>query len=187
MLISILIFSSSLSAATGSLLSQCYDEKSGEACLKLSSVLARANTETAATRSKLARKRACSLGERSACGPAPATSPKSLAPLKEAANDKMTLKRSEVETEISKLPSLLQDARLEARDHGFEFTQIEAKSAYERLGFRKGDILLEINGHVLEDSTQAMELFILLRSESNFKVKLKRLSKVIERRYEIRD
>jgi hypothetical protein len=45
--------------------------------------------------------------------------------------------------------------------------------------------LLEINGNILENQAQAMELFVLLRSETDFSVKLKRAGKVIEREYEI--
>jgi hypothetical protein len=157
------------------LLSECYDGNSGKACLQLAKNLAASSDHE---RAKLARRRACSLGETSACAAAPSPA---------ETNETMVIQRAEVEGQLSNLPELLEGARLEARSKGFEFVQIESQSAYAKLGFRLGDILLEINGHQLESAAQAMELFVLLRSETDFKVKLKRKTQLIERRYTIKE
>jgi S1-C subfamily serine protease len=169
------------------LLSECYDGNMGSACLQLSEKLNNGKSATDRERAKLARHRACTLGEVKACTAGEAPAAAKPATEKADTSETMKIKRANVEGELANLPALLQGARLEGRKQGFEFVQLEPGTAYEKLGFRIGDILLEINGHALESSSQAMELFVLLRSESDFKVKLKRDGKVIERKYEIKD
>jgi hypothetical protein len=185
------LFISALTFATSAgdskkLLSECYDGNSGKACLQLAERLSTGKTPSDQERAKLARHRACTLGESSMCVSGSAPAPGKISE-KPDTNETMNIKRAQVEGELANLPALLQGARLEGRKQGFEFVQVEPGSAYETLGFRIGDILLEINGHVLESSSQAMELFVLLRSETDFKIKLKRAGKVIERKYEIKD
>jgi hypothetical protein len=159
------------------LMIDCYDGNVAHACVQLADRLAVGTTATDHDRAILARHRACVLGDQPSCmaNAKPGTS--------HEAGEILRVKRAEIDAELSDLPNLLQSARLEGRDKGFEFVHIDPKSAYEYLGFKIGDILLEINGHELLTSTQAMELFVLLRSETDFKVKLKRDGKILERAY----
>jgi len=163
------------------LMTDCYDGNVARACVQLADRLAAGNTATDHDRAILAQHRACALGDQASCMATvkPGTS--------REAGEIMRVKRAEVEAELSDLPNLLQSARLEGRDKGFEFVHIDPKSAYEYLGFKMGDVLLEINGHELRTSTQSMELFVLLRSETNFKVKFKRNGQIIERGYLVVD
>lgn len=168
-------------------LSECYDGNSGKACLQLAESLARKASASDRERAQLARRRACTLGEPLACTASPAATAPSTAAAPAETNETMAIKRTDVESQLSNLPQLLEGARLEARSQGFEFVQIESQSAYAKLGFRLNDILLEINGHQLKNAAQAMELFVLLRSETDFTVKLKRNGKLIERKYTIKE
>jgi hypothetical protein len=163
------------------LMTDCYDGNIANACVQLADKLAAGPTATDHDRAVLAKHRACVLGDQPSC-----MATAKLGSSHEA-SEIMRVKRAEINSELSDLPGLLQSARLEGRDKGFEFVHIDPKSAYEYLGFKIGDVLLEINGHELRTSTQAMELFVLLRSETDFKVKLKRDGQIVDRGYLVVD
>lgn len=182
-------------AWAGSLNSDCYDKNLGKACFELSQKLLSGKTPSDRTRGDLARQKACKLGVSAACAPAAGKESSvskgdglgTKAAVVPASSETIKLKRSDVEKDLENLPALLQDASMEARNPGYEFTQIEPKSVYDKIGFKVGDILLEINGHVVESSLEAMNLFVLLRDEKNFEVKIKRAGKISVRKYQVTD
>lgn len=170
-------------AFAASLNSQCYDGNSCKACFELSQTLK-------GPRAALAKDKACKLGYSAACTPGPKVEIKKteskIATIEaKPSSDSMKLKRVEVDRHLENLPALLQDAAMEERNPGFEFVQIEPKSVYETLGFKVGDILLEINGHAVESAIDASQMFVLMRDEKIFNVKFKRGGKTTARKYEI--
>jgi hypothetical protein len=184
-----------------SLSGECYDNNSAKACYELSQKLSKGSASDK-QRAEVARLKACKLGMSMACvvgitketktGSGPfgkSATPKPEATLEAArmGSDSMAIKRSEAEKHLENLPALLQDAAMEERKDGYEFTQIESKSVYETLGFKVGDTLMEINGHRVESPMDAMNLFVLLRDENNFSVKTKRAGKISVRKYTVTD
>jgi type II secretory pathway component PulC len=177
-----------------SLSGDCYDKNSAKACLALAEQLSKSKLEQDHQRAEVARARACKLGLKPACEN---TATKESAQKKSSderkmpglsvssQNTNMTLYRAEIDEKLQNLPGLLQDARMEPQKQGFQFSQIETGSIYESLGFKVGDILLEINGHKVESAVDASNLFVLLREEKAFDVKLSRKGKVITQHYKI--
>ncbi|MBX3021777.1 MAG: hypothetical protein KF799_08890 [Bdellovibrionales bacterium] len=98
------------------------------------------------------------------------------------------LKRAVVEDRLENLPSVLMEARLESRlPAGYEFTDIDKGSIYDVLGFKVGDILMEINGEKVDSSLKAAQLIVALKTETRFNVKIKRGTKVSSLAYRIED
>jgi hypothetical protein len=164
---------------TKQLAAQCYDENSAPACQKLGETLAKSKAASDRARGELAARRACTLSGNTAC-PALVMKPELQGPLH--------LKRAAVNDKISNLAAVLQDARLEEKlPDGFEFTQIEPKSIYETLGFKEKDILMEVNKHRIDSAAKATELFLALKNETDFAVRIKRKGQPITLTYHIED
>ncbi|MBF0351185.1 MAG: PDZ domain-containing protein [SAR324 cluster bacterium] len=99
--------------------------------------------------------------------PPPIASGESAAP-----DDEQTVfhfKREWVDEQLANFDSLLRDARVvpTTKDSKtlFMFKFIKPKSLYETLGLKKGDVILEINGHSIDNISKALSLLEVLRSE----------------------
>jgi general secretion pathway protein C len=107
----------------------------------------------------------------------------------------MKFKRTEVEQQISDLPGVLNQARLEpngakgtkGKAAGYRFEHIDAGSIYQKLGFKDGDVLKTVNGTVVDSSATAMLLFSALAREKHFVVTGERGGHAISFVYDIVD
>ncbi len=74
---------------------------------------------------------------------------------------------------------VLQDAKatpnmIDGELRGFKLTRIRSGSIYEKAGLQNGDIVLEINGVSLNDTSQAIRLLQSLRNESSIEIRVDR-------------
>lgn len=98
------------------------------------------------------------------------------------------IKRAVVNEKMSNLLDVLQEARLEeALPDGYQFTDIDEGSIYRDLGFQVKDVLMEVNQNKVDSVTSASHLFIVLRNERDFTVKIKRGGKPMVFKYKIVD
>ena len=57
---------------------------------------------------------------------------------------------------------------------GFQLTRIRSESIYEKSGLQNDDIIEEINGVSLNDTSQAIRLLQSLRNESSIELRINR-------------
>ena len=88
-----------------------------------------------------------------------------------------SLKRSEVNKYIENLPALLQQARAipviepgSGAINGFRLVEIQPGSLYEDLGFKKNDVIKNVNGEAVDSPAKAMELYNSLKTDSNVSI-----------------
>ena len=86
-------------------------------------------------------------------------------------------------------PQLLNDARVvPVKKDGnpyFMFQFIKKESIYEKLGLKKNDIILEINGFIVDSVAKALKLLEVLQSEREISLKVERDGESVNFRYYI--
>ncbi len=68
---------------------------------------------------------------------------------------------------------------------GFIFDWVEPNSLFDKMGIRKGDILVDINGQKIESGTDAFRILQIIRNDSSFRVGIIRDGKYEELNYEV--
>ena len=93
----------------------------------------------------------------------------------------ISLTRGEVNKYIQNLPSLLQQARAvpsidpgTGAINGFRLVEIQPGSLYENLGFKKNDLIKNVNGEPVDSPAKAMELYNSLKTDSNITIDIDR-------------
>jgi general secretion pathway protein C len=91
------------------------------------------------------------------------------------------IRRTDLENLTSNLSSLLQQARMEpvfSPDgigiEGFRFSNIQAGSIYEKLGFKIGDMIRSVNGEPVNSASKAMEMYNVLKSSTQVQLGVER-------------
>lgn len=106
-----------------------------------------------------------------------------------------SIKREDINKYTSDLSSILQQARMVpnilpgsgGKVDGFRFVSIQPNSIYEKLGFKMGDVIKEVNGEPVNSPTKAMELYNALRSENRIKLSVERDGKNESFSYDVKD
>jgi len=87
-------------------------------------------------------------------------------------------KRVWVDEQLANFEQLLNDARVvpikKDEKPYFMFQFIKKESIYEKLGLKKNDIILEINGFVVDSVAKALKLLEVLQSEREISLKVER-------------
>ena len=99
---------------------------------------------------------------------------------KDLSNDINTFhfKRVWVDEQLANFEQLLNDARVvpikKNEKPYFMFQFIKKESIYEKLGLQKNDIILEINGFIVDSVAKALKLLEVLQSEREISLKVER-------------
>ena len=99
---------------------------------------------------------------------------------KNLSNDRKTFnfKRVWVDEQLANFEQLLNDARVvPIKKDGkpyFMFQFIKKESIYEKLGLQKNDIIIEINGFIVDSVAKALKLLEVLQSEREILLKVER-------------
>lgn len=110
---------------------------------------------------------------------------------KDLTNDSNTFqfKRVWVDEQLANFEQLLNDARVvPVKKEGnpyFMFQFIKKESIYEKLGLKKNDIILEINGFIVDSVAKALKLLEVLQSEREISLKVEREGQSVNFRYYI--
>ena len=78
------------------------------------------------------------------------------------------------------------DARVvatESKPPRFKFKFIKHGSLYEKLGLQKDDVILEVNGFVIDSISKALKLLETLQSEREIVLKVERQQQPVTFRY----
>jgi len=109
------------------------------------------------------------------------------APVKEG--NTFHFQRVWVDEQLANFEQLLNDARVVPTTKGekpyFMFQYIKEGSIYEKLGLKKNDIILEINGFIVDSVGKALKLLEVLQSEREILLKVERQDKAVEFYYYI--
>ena len=113
----------------------------------------------------------------------------------ERVGNNFQVKRSDINTYLQKLPELLRQARVvphrssTGEIEGWRFASINKDSVWEKhLGFKKGDIIKQVDGETVKNPEQAMDLFERLRQDSSgFKILIEKDGKEMEYEYSVRE
>ena len=105
------------------------------------------------------------------------------------------VKRSDINDYLEKLPEILRQARVvphrssSGEVEGWRFASINKDSIWEKhLGFKKGDIIKQVDGEIVTSPEQALELFERLREDSSgFKILIEQDGKEMEYEYSVRE
>ena len=109
-------------------------------------------------------------------------------------SNQFTVKRSDVNSYLKNLPDILKQARVVPRRikkngeyfvDGFRFASIKKGSIFEKLGFKLGDTIKQVNGESVTTPEKAIELFEQLRKSSNFKILVEKEGKELEYDYNV--
>lgn len=113
-------------------------------------------------------------------GPAPKTT---------ADQTDFTFPRAEIDKKLENLQELLQAARVvpeigpDSRVVGYRMVELQPGSMFEKMGMKLGDVIEEVNGVAVTNAQQALELYQTMKSENNFKVKIKRNGTSVDMNY----
>ncbi len=94
--------------------------------------------------------------------------------------------RAWVDEQLGNFDKILMDARVvatESKPPRFKFKFIKRGSLYEKLGLQKDDIILEVNGFVIDSITKALKLMETLQSEREIVLKVERQQQPVTFRY----
>jgi S1-C subfamily serine protease len=94
-----------------------------------------------------------------------------------------------VDEQLADFEQLLNDARVvpTTKDEKpyFMFQYIKEESIYEKLGLKKNDIILEINGFIVDSVGKALKLLEVLQSEREISLKVEREGNAVQFHYYI--
>lgn len=109
------------------------------------------------------------------------------APVKEG--NTFHFQRVWVDEQLANFEQLLNDARVvpTTKDDKpyFMFQYIKEESIYEKLGLKKNDIILEINGFIVDSVGKALKLLEVLQSEREISLKVEREGYAVQFHYYI--
>lgn len=91
-----------------------------------------------------------------------------------------------VDEQLEHFDKILMDARVvatESKPPRFKFQFIKRNSLYEKLGLQKDDVILEVNGFVIDSITKALKLMETLQSEREIVLKVEREKQPVTFRY----
>jgi len=94
-----------------------------------------------------------------------------------------------VDEQLKNFEQLLNDARVVPTKKGgksyFMFQYIKNESIYEKLGLKQNDIILDINGFLVDTIGKALKLLEILQSEHEIAIKIERKGKPVQFHYYI--
>jgi len=101
------------------------------------------------------------------------------------------MSRVQLNRHMQNLPSLLSEARalpnmVNGRMDGFVITDIVDGSLYQQAGLQNGDVLRKVNGQVISNAGQAMQLYQTLQSATGIDIELTRAGQLQQLHYDIR-
>ena len=94
--------------------------------------------------------------------------------------------RAWVDEQLENFEKILMDARVvatESKPPRFKFKFIKHGSLYEKLGLQKDDVILEVNGFVIDSISKALKLLETLQSEREIVLKIERQKQPVTFRY----
>lgn len=108
--------------------------------------------------------------------------------IEQVGENKFILKRAEVEAAMADLNALAQDILvLPAKDGpGFEVRSVKRGGIFTKLGIKRGDVLMSVNGTQLTMQS-GFGLFAQLKNESRFEIEINRRGTALKFEYEIQD
>ncbi len=111
---------------------------------------------------------------------------KSLLVRKKGSNE-FQVKRSDINQYLQRLPEILNQARVVPHPEGWKFSSVNKGSIFEKLGFKKNDILKEVNGENLAGVTpeEALEIYESLKLTSEFKTLVLRDGREVYSEYNV--
>jgi general secretion pathway protein C len=98
------------------------------------------------------------------------------APVPNQEKTEFKLKREEINSQLEKLPELLQQARVvpemgpDGQVKGYCMVEMQPGSLYEKLGLRIGDCIRSVNGELVNSPQKAMQLFQELRGAQRVEI-----------------
>ena len=109
---------------------------------------------------------------------------------KDAVLENITLKRSQIETAVQDINSLMKQVRI--RPHftngepdGLRLTGIRPDSIFYRMGLKSGDVITGVDGENIVSVDDALKLYQSLQSSTNVKLELKRMGRSKTLKYNI--
>ncbi|MDX8406117.1 MAG: PDZ domain-containing protein [Mariprofundus sp.] len=102
-----------------------------------------------------------------------------------------SMSRTRLQHQMQNLPLLLTQARVipnmvNGKAAGFVITDIVPGSLYQQAGLQNGDILTKVNGQLITNPGQAMQLYQTLQQASTIDLELTRAGQVQQVHYDIR-
>lgn len=101
---------------------------------------------------------------------------------KDAALENITVKRSQIDSAVQDINSLMKQVRI--RPHftngepdGLRLTGIRPNSIFYRMGLKSGDVITGVDGKNIVSVDDALKLYQSLQSSSNVKVDIKRMGR----------
>ncbi len=89
-----------------------------------------------------------------------------------------TLSRDEINKAFNDLPSLLSGATAVPYRRngisGFILRDVRPNSIYSKVGLKRGDVIVSVNGHALRNTSQLMQLYNDIRNQSEVKMNIVR-------------
>ena len=113
-------------------------------------------------------------------------------PIQRIGPNSFQVKRSDVEDHLNKLHEILQEARVVPHPEsgpleGWRFAAINQGSVLEKLGFKIGDVIKEVNGEKVDSPEKAIELYEKLKSSSGVEILVERNGKESYREYNVHE
>lgn len=91
-----------------------------------------------------------------------------------------TFQKTEIQEQLNNLSAVLNDATAipnkmpDGSLHGFRLVHIKPGSIYERLGLKRGDILLGVGGEAIDSPQRAMEMYQQLKDSNYIELDIER-------------
>ncbi len=96
--------------------------------------------------------------------------------------NKFEISREEIDKQMANIDTLLKSAKaipytIDGQIQGFRLISIRGGSIFSKLGFKRGDIVTEVNGIALDSVNKGIELFNQFKTADKVDVKVKRSGK----------
>ncbi len=129
-------------------------------------------------------------GRTSSPAPRAAAAPETAEGIREVGENRWEIDRTEVEKARSNINELLKQARMEpnivdGRTEGFVVRMIQRNSLLAKLGIRRGDVVMQVNGVELDSPEKALQIFQQLREARNISIGLTRNNEPMNFEYDI--
>lgn len=95
------------------------------------------------------------------------------------------LSKQEVISYTSNLSKIWENIAIIKTKDGYKITYIKPHSIFDKIGLKRGDILLEVNDKKLNSDADAWQLYKNFKQYNEFLIKIKRNNKIKELDYEI--
>ena len=119
--------------------------------------------------------------------------PSDSALVKRTGRNNFQVKRSDINEYLLKLPEILKQARVvpryggDGQIDGWTFASIDKGSVFEELGFEKGDVLTKVDGELVRNPEQALELFDKFKGSSGVKIVVEKDGKEEDFKYNVNE